>query len=242
GPADGTGEPGLPGYRNGVLYIDAVEISTNEGHVVVLGLPKSPSPLRGDATDVLGDVARLGGCAIAAHPESPKPELRWTDTKTPVGGIEWLNADSEWRDERPWTLLRALIAYPFRPPQALALLLDRPEAVLKRWDAMTQQRRVVGVAATDAHARVGVRTIGEPYDTGGSLHFPSYVNSFREFSIVLPDMTLTGDAANDARSVLAAIRDGHLYSIIDALAGPAVMRFSATSGTHTASMGDVLPL
>jgi hypothetical protein len=241
---DATREPDLPDYRNGVLYIDAVEISTNDGHVVALGLPKAPYPLRGEGRDVLEDIARLGGFAIAAHPGSAKPELQWTAWDAPFGGLEWLNADSEWRDERPWTLARGLIAYPFRRPQALALLLDRPEAVMRRWDALTQQRRVVAVAGVDAHARVGVRTVGEPYDSSGSgsLHFPAYVSSFREFSITLPDVRLTGEAAQDARSVLDAIRAGHVYSTIDALAGPAALRFTAVSGSNTASMGDALML
>jgi hypothetical protein len=239
---DATRESDRPDYRNGVLYIDAVEISTNNGHVLALGLPKAPYPLSGDGRDVLEDIARLGGFAIAAHPGSPKQELRWTEWDGPFGGLEWLNADSEWRDERWWTLARALIAYPFRRPQALALLLDRPEPVMRRWDALSQQRRVVAVAGVDAHARVGVRTVGEPYDNSGSLHFPSYESSFREFSITLPDVRLTGEPAEDARSVLGAIRAGHVYSTIDALAGPAALRFTATSGTHTASMGDALPL
>jgi hypothetical protein len=50
---DATREPDLPGYRSGVLYIDAVEISTNNGHVLALGLPKAPYPLRGYARVVI---------------------------------------------------------------------------------------------------------------------------------------------------------------------------------------------
>jgi hypothetical protein len=240
---DATREPDLPDYRNGVLYIDGVEISTNNGHLVALGLPKAPYPLRGHARDVLEDIARLGGFAIVAHPGSAKPDLQWTEWDAPFAGLEWLNADSEWRDERWWTLARGLITYPFRPPQSLALLLDRPVPVMQRWDTLTQRRRVVAVAGVDAHARVGVRTVGEPYDSGGSsLHFPSYLNSFREFSITVGDVRLTGDAATDAQSLLAGIRAGHVYSTIDALAGPAALRFTATSGSRTGSMGDALPL
>jgi len=239
---DATRAPDLPDYRNGVLYIDAVEISTGEGHVVALGLPKAPYPLGGEGRDVVEDIHRLGGIAIAAHPGSPKPELRWTDWDVPLDGLEWLNADSEWRDERAWTLARALLTYPFRPPQALASLLDRPEPILRQWDALTRHRRVSAVAASDAHARVGVRSLGEPYDSAGSLHFPAYANSFREFSIALSDTTLTGAADADARRVIDAIRNGHIYSTIDALGGPAALRFVATSGSNTASMGDGLPL
>jgi hypothetical protein len=238
---DATRAPDLPDYRNGVLYIDAVEISTTDGHLVALGLPKAPYPLAGEARDVVEDIHRIGGIAVAAHPGSPKPELQWTDWDVPLDGLEWLNADSEWRDEQASTLVRALITYPFRSPQALALLLDRPEPVLRRWDALTQQRRLTAVAASDAHARVGVRSLGEPYDSAGSLHFPAYANSFREFSIALSD-TLTGNADTDGRRVIEAIRIGRVYSSIDALGGPAALRFVASSGSATASMGDVLPL
>ena len=38
---DGSREADKPQYRNGVLCIDAVEISTNGGHVVALDLPRS---------------------------------------------------------------------------------------------------------------------------------------------------------------------------------------------------------
>ncbi len=227
---DATRAPDLPDYRAGVLYIDAVEISTRDGHIVALGLPKAPYPLAGEGRDVIDDIHRLGGLAIAAHPGSAKPELQWTDWNAPLDGLEWLNADSEWRDERPWTLARALLTYPFRPPQALALLLDRPDPVMRRWDELARQRRVVGLAAADAHARVGVRSLGEPYDSAGSLHFPSYANSFREFSITLSNTRLTGDANVDAGAVIEAIRDGAFYSTIDALAGPAALSVTATGG------------
>jgi hypothetical protein len=227
---DATRAPDLPDYRSGVLYIDAVEISTQDGHVIALGLPKAPYPLAGEGRDVVDDIHRLGGLAIAAHPGSAKRELQWTDWNVPLDGLEWLNADSQWRDERPWTLVRALLTYPFRPPQALALLLDRPDPVITRWDELAQERRVVGFAAADAHARIGVRSLGEPYDSAGSLHFPSYANSFREFSITLSNIRFSGDANADARAVIEAVRGGAFYSTIDALAGPAALSIATTQG------------
>jgi hypothetical protein len=42
--------------------------------------------------------------------------------------------------------------------------------------------------------------------------------------------------------VLDGIRAGHVYSTIDALAGPAQLRFTATSGSRTGSMGDAVTL
>ena len=239
---DATREPDAPQYREDVLCIDAVEISTEHGHVVALGLPPAPYPLAGEARDVIEDIARLGGFAVAAHPGSEKPELQWSDWDVPLGGLEWLNADSEWRDESGWSRARALLTYPIRKTETLVSLLDRPGATMRQWDELTMRRRVVAIAGADAHARIGPRSIGEPYDNGRSLHLPSYERMFRVFSNALLYTTFSGDAAADAQAVLAAIRGGHVYSTIDGLGGPAAMSFTATSGTVMSAAGDVLPL
>ena len=228
----GAKEPGKPYYRFGVLMIEGVEISTEQGHVIALGLPRAPYPLAGEARDVLEDIRRLGGISIAAHPESPKPELRWSEWTTALDGLEWLNGDSEWRDESSVTLLGLLARYPFRQPETLARLLDRPDPVMRRWDELTQRRQVVAVAGADAHARIGLRS-GEPDDTALGVHLPSYEAMFRTFSISVQPVTLNGDAVADGRAVIEAIRRGHVYSSVDALAAPAAMTFSAS--------GDRLP-
>ena len=36
---------------------------------------------------------------MIAHPDSPRDDLRWRAWSVPYDAIEWLNADSEWRDE-----------------------------------------------------------------------------------------------------------------------------------------------
>lgn len=239
---DATREPPHPEYRSGVLCIEAVEISTENGHVVALGLERSPYPLAGEARDVVEDIARMGGFSIAAHPGSRKPELQWTAWETPVDGLEWINGDSEWRDESARSLARVLFTYPGRKPEVLATMLDRPAPILTRWDALTRERRVVAVAAADAHARLGLRSLGEPYENSGYLPVPSYEQVFRTFSIALPHVALTGNPAEDAAQIIGAIRGGNVYSTIDAVAGPGAMVFTATSGGARALAGDVLPL
>jgi hypothetical protein len=237
---DGTRGSDVPVYRYGVLCIDAVEISTNGGHVVALGLPQTPFPLAGEVGDVLEDVRRMGGMSIAAHPDSPRAELRWRDWTAAFDGLEWLNGDSQWRDEGGGTLTRTLFTYPFRGAPTLATLLDRPDELLNRWDTLSRDRSVVAVAAADAHARVGPG--GDPYGRSLSLHLPSYEQSFRTFSISLPQVQLHGNASEDAGVVLAAIRNGHVFSTIDAIASAATLAFTATSGSHQAVMGDRLAI
>jgi len=240
---DATRAPLRPRYVQDVLVVDAVEISTSGGHLVALGMPAAPYPLGGEARDVVDDVERLGGMAIAAHPGSERAELRWTAWDAPIDGLEWLNADSEWRDESAWTLARALVTYPGRRPESIAAMLDRPEAPLRRWDALTRRRRVVGVLGADAHARIGLRTLGEPYDNTARLHVPSYEQTFRAFSIVLPDLVLSGrDAEADTDAVVSAIRGGRVYSVIDAVASPGSMSFTARGPSGPVAAGEAVPI
>ena len=237
---DGTRLPEPAVYIRGVLVIDAVEISADDGHVVALGLAKTPYALGGDARDIVEDVARLGGMSVAAHPGSPKQELRWTDWASPFDGLEWMNGDSESRDE-PWRKWAGvLLTYPFRSPESLAGMLDRPDAILRRWDALTVRRRVVALAGSDAHARLDVSSDGSV--AGPALvRLPSYAAMFRAFSITATGVELDGNAEGDARKVLAAIRAGHLYSTIDALATPADVSFRATRGDMVWAAGDFVP-
>lgn len=239
---DATRPPEPPRYLHGVLCVDGVEISTTGGHYIALGLGTAPYPLAGDPRDVVEDVARLGGFGIVAHPASPKPELRWREWTSNFDSIEWLNADSEWRDERLLEFGRLLIQYPFRPAETLATLLDRPDALLARWDALTADRRIVGLAGTDAHARIGGRGAHDPYESADAfLRLPSYQSLFETFSVRLRlDGAFTGAAASDAALVLDAIRKGHLHSTIDAIAHARSFEFTATSGEAIAHEGDSL--
>ena len=228
---DGMAAPDPPAYVSGVLCIDGVEISTNGGHYVALGMRPAPYPLGGEPAAVVEDVARLGGFGIAAHPDSPKASLAWADWEAPIDGLEWLSADSEWRDESRATLVRTSFSYLFRPGPALASMLDRPVATLKRWDDLAGRRRVVALAAHDAHGG-----IGRGYEEDGRRkptlgHVPSYESSFRTFSdSVILDSPLSGDAAADARHVVEAIRQGRVFSVVDAIASPGFVDLRAGQG------------
>src|SRR3954466_16340825 len=71
---DGTRVPDAPGLIQGDLRVDAVEISTNGGHYVALGLGPAPYPLGGEADAVIEDVSRLGGVGVAAPPPPQRPQ------------------------------------------------------------------------------------------------------------------------------------------------------------------------
>jgi hypothetical protein len=238
---DATRRPERPQYLSGVLVIDAVEISTIEGHLVALGLKDaSPFPLGAEARDAQEDVHRMGGWTVVAHPDSPHAGLRWRGGAVPVDGIEWLNADSEWRDERAGRLLQTLGHYLFRPSESIASIFDRPSASLKRWDEMSRRRAVSGLAGVDAHARIGSEDQNQKTPRTW-LARPTYRDMFGTVSqAVMIAAPLTGDAAQDAASILDALRAGRSYSVVRAIASPAAISFSATDGTRTIGMGESL--
>ncbi|MBI3263118.1 MAG: CehA/McbA family metallohydrolase [Acidobacteria bacterium] len=239
---DGTRPLEAPVYRSGVLCVDGVELSTTGGHYIALGLQPSAYPLGGDGRDVVEDVRRLGGFGIAAHPGSSKVELRWEAWDAPFDAIEWLNADSEWRDEGYWSIARTTIQYLLRPPQALAGLLDRPVDTLRRWDQLTARRRVPALAGSDAHARIAWGG-GDREDDVVIARLPAYDVAFRLFSnrVLLTD-PLSGNAARDAALLLDALRAGRVHTVVDALAPSRSFDFHAQSGRARALEGDRLVL
>src|SRR5437867_1085136 len=138
---DATRQPDPPTYRSGVLCLDGVEVSTTGGHYVVLAMPAAPYPLGGEPRDVIEDVRRLGGFGIAAHPDSPKLELRWREWGAPFDGVELVNPDTSWRmwaraaastpgppQSGRWYARRriafSLLDYPVRPTETIARLVE----------------------------------------------------------------------------------------------------------------------
>jgi hypothetical protein len=248
---DATRAQDAPVYREGVLCLDAVEISTAGGHYVALDMPKAPYPLGGQARDVVDDVARLGGFGIAAHPDSPKTELSWREWSAPFDAIEFVNPDTSWRKQiapafrgraalpTPF-LAERLFSYPFRPAESIAALLQ-PTGVLAQWAEVVRRRRVVTTAGTDAHAQIALWRSSDPAETRAAIPIPSYESSFRALSVhVRPERALTGQAMADAATIVRAIRAGHLYVSVDGLATPPAFEFSAANASGTAREGDEL--
>jgi hypothetical protein len=241
---DATRPPDPPAYLHGVLCVDAVEVSTNGGHLIALDMPPSPYPLGGESAAVVEDVMRLGGMPVVAHPDSAKAELAWKDWEAPVAGLEWLNLDSGWRDESRTRLARVAFASLVRPGPALASLLDRPRSALARWDQIAATRTLVALAGHDAHGGLARRP-----EEGSQRGIPrfvstglaSYDTSFATFALrIVLEERLAGDAAIDARRLFDAVRAGHVYTAIDAIAAPAWVDFRATLGAAERGMGDVL--
>lgn len=230
---DGTRPPAAPVYLSGVLVIDAVEISTDAGHYLALGMQQAPYPLAGNARAVAEDVARFGGLGLLAHPDSTREALAWHAPDVRGDGLELLNADSAWRDESLSGLLARLLPYPWRPASVLASTLDYPADLLTRLDTPDPQGPRLAVAGVDAHARIGWRPRDDPQDGGRTLaRWPSYAASFGTFGMVVPwtrGRAPIGDPVEDARSVIDAFRTHRAHVAVFALGDATPVLFSAVT-------------
>lgn len=236
---DATRPPTPPRMVDGVLLIDAVEISTDDGHLVALDLPQAPYPLAGEGRAVLDDVHRLGGLGILAHPDSPRPALAWHDASVDADGYEWVNADTTWRSARAPRLLAHLLTYALNRAGTLTALARYPAALFAERDQPTR-RPQLALAAIDAHARIGWQRGADPLDGGRTLaEFPSYRASLGTFGLVVPwlDGSPSGDASRDAVVVLHAIRHGLASTAVFSMASPAWLSLDVLEPAATATPG-----
>ncbi len=224
------------GYHEGVLVLVGSELSTQAGHILGVGIADPTYRFSGDALNGLDDIRDLGGFAIAAHPLNPRRDLRFTGWGLPGSwGLELMNGDSEWR-AAGFRILPTLALYGLNHRYALLQLLSPPTSTLARWDALLAARDVTGLAGTDAHGRVSVTETR-------ALPFPSYESLFGLVrNYVLVQAPLTGRANEDRAAVIQALRHGHSYVGIDALARADGFSFVAEAPGRRVTMGDTVPL
>ena len=227
-----AGQP-REGYGDtGVLTIVGTEISNHEGHLLAVGLPAPTYRFSGDGLDTLRDLDDLGSLSFAAHPESPREDLRWTGWSLPGDwGIEILNGDSQWR-AAGWTrLLSTALLYPLNSDYSLLRLLRRP-AALFRWDDLLARRHAPAIAGADAHGTLR---------PAAALPLPTYEAVFRiAQNYVLLEQPLSGDAPADTAAILATLARGRAYIGVGALAPADRFFFLAERDGNRWTMGDTV--
>ncbi|MEN6370328.1 MAG: hypothetical protein ABFD77_11625 [Thermotogota bacterium] len=221
------------GWHGDTLVLVEEEVTQPANHLLALNIRDEIVPPISPQQSIDAVLAQ-GGLAFMAHPfyQGSKllgdPPIPWTDWKaTGFTGMEIWNFTaelyeslSEEKELRPLETYRALM---------------RPKAeVLRTWDRLQQERRVVGLAGLDAHAEQIVQG-------GERVTLLPYATIFRTLRMhVLLEHPFTGSLPDDRRAVYAALRDGHGYiafeyeSPVDSFTFAAVDRTGAIAGV----MGD----
>jgi PHP domain len=209
----GARRDGWEGRHDGVSVLVGTEVSPKQGHYLAFGVDRDIPHAGRSALQIAAAVREADGVGFAAHPFSSgghmlSPGLArrivlphgWPALDDPQGcdGVElWsltTDAAEAWRT--PAEAVRWL-----RDPER-AIATGPPPHHLRRWDALSRQRRLPAIGGLDGH-QPGVRVRGR---------VRSPLPHWRTFDLLrthlLCERPLTGDVEADWRTVLAALAGG----------------------------------
>ncbi|GEM_PF-2172609 len=213
------------GYKQGVLLIAGVEVSTPYGHFLAFDTDELLDET--EKTDYFFKrIKSRGGFSVIAHPTSPSNP--WTDKKNlDFDGVELLTLKTYLENSFRPPFLRGLISTIFTPINfrwSMLNLLTYPEKEIEFLSEALATHPVFITCGSDAHGK------------------PSY-DKVIDFCInhIITDTPLTNDYVIDKKIILSAIRNGSLYIANDFIANAdnfyAYMDIDPSTNTRSLKVG-----
>ncbi|WII72759.1 hypothetical protein QJS83_02605 [Bdellovibrio sp. 22V] len=210
-------------YHGNLLVFSAGKYSYLDSRLIYYSLnQESIGNNFGEAQVKLADLlsqnlgASKESLVILSHPY--KAGYSWSgDIPTGLDGFELVNlkslANRAWEESKISTLWSFLI-YPFNPRLAFLRLYTEPTDEIALLDKLSQQRKIIVYAGTEASARA--IPLANYF-----IRFPSYKRSFEFVSNhVLLKSELTGSFNSDRVKVFNALKNGNFYIALDMLGDP----------------------
>ena len=210
-------------YHGNLLVFSAGKYSYLDSRLIYYSLnQESIGNNLGDAQVKLADLlsqktgASKDTLTILTHPY--KAGYSWSgEIPTGLDGFELLNMKSllnrAW-EESKMSMFWSLAIYPFNPRLAFLRLYTEPTDEIALLNKLSQQRRIVVYAGTEASARV--IPLANYF-----VRFPSYKRSFEFMSNhVLLKSELTGSFNGDRAKIFNALKNGNFYLSLDMLGDP----------------------
>jgi hypothetical protein len=231
---------GYQGWYNGVLVAIGYEINDamDQNHYLAFDVD-AEFPADMDPRDYVRAVKDAGGFGIIAHPDEKRqalteyPAYPWTvwDSQD-FHGIEIWNQMSEWmegltRVNKYWRV--------FNPRRSI--ISPMPETV-KKWDALNQQRPVVGIGGVDAHG-FKYRLLGGLFQIT-IFRYKVLFKTIRTHILTDQPLSGEGDCAEDIKTLYRAIRESRCF-VSNYYCGDARgFRFHAENSSGIAQIGSEL--
>lgn len=210
-------------YHGNLLVFSAGKYSYLDSRLIYYSLTQEGVGNNlGDAQVKLSDLlsqktgANKDSLTILAHPY--KAGYSWSgEIPSGLDGFELLNLKSlvnrAWSESKISTIW-SLAIYPFNPRLAFLRLYTEPTDEITLLDKLSQQRRIVVYAGTEASARA--IPLANYF-----IRFPSYKRSFEFMSNhLLLKSELTGSFNSDRVKVFNALKNGNFYMALDMLGDP----------------------
>ncbi len=229
---------GKEGFYDNLLVLIGYEhndTDDNNHYLVFDGDEVLPASM--SASEYVATAAGKGTLGILAHPDEIRGRdtrfrsYPWTDwSVTEFEGIEIWNQMSEWMENlKYYNQIRML----FSPRKFLKAPTDR---ILRQWDKLSANRKIVGVASVDAH--------GFLYKAGPlKLTIFPYKVQFKTLrSHLMLTETLSRDLDTARKQVVEAIRDCRVFMSNYRWGEARNFKFSISSGNDIAYLGGEIGL
>ncbi|MFC1554049.1 hypothetical protein ACFL7D_05410 [candidate division KSB1 bacterium] len=221
------------GYHEGILVLAGSEVSLPQAHILYLPHPDS---VFYNLNYVRSNILELKNSAFiaGAHPFLPKrPVLDGIEFF--LDGIEFVNADVQWRKVSKFKLIEALVASIFCD-HSMNLILHYPEESMTMWNRLLTLRdeKSVILGSVDAHANIEITD-------SWSINFPSYESVFKllQTNVVVTE-EFNGDYSHDAKLVYNALKNGNSYISFGAFGSTDSFSFSVETEDSIYTIGDNL--
>ena len=219
---------GFEGWYDNILILRGFEIvkectgvtGDTCDSLLVLGYNEYLNSRAMTMAQIIDYVKQKGGLVLVAHSGGFK------DWDSPgIDGMEIYDI-LDAAVKHPWRFPKyffdILYSYDHYSDQVLLSILERPDDYLKKWDELSQQRRLPGIAGNDAHQNI--RVLGHQIDP--------YALSFR-----FVRTHILAKELNEAE-VLQALVAGHAYVAFDILSDSTGFVFWAGDDTFQGIQGD----
>ncbi|MBA4423762.1 MAG: hypothetical protein C0390_11815 [Syntrophus sp. (in: bacteria)] len=229
---------GFEGWHDSTLLIVGEEIAPRFNHYLAFQLEESVATPK-DLPDMppqayVNRVRNRGGMGFIAHPDHEGTALfhvkhyPWTDwSVTGYTGLGIWDFMTDWQNSLSG-YLRTVLSYTFP-----AFFLRGPSpTTLARWDALTQEHRVVGIGELDNHDTLK-RILGL------NLSIFPYGRVLRLIRThILTETPLSGNSRADIATLFDALRNGRVYVALDHYRSSSGFSLFLTEEGRCATLGD----
>jgi hypothetical protein len=222
----------LKGTQQGVLFVNGNEISTadDDRFLLIPGSEKAFAEGYVGTPDFLSQEKPQGKLAFITYP------YRFHSWDSDYDGIEVFNLHTNAKRMNPVFFgLDAFWSFSSSTDLVLAEYFQRPEAELKKFDELTQRKKLTLFAGSDAHSNIGA---GFDVSTGDRLFGVKLDPYALIFSLVRDHVLLKNSDALTQENLLAALKNGNCYIGFDVFSDTAGFSFTAENGTDKKTMGE----
>ncbi len=197
-------------WRDGTLLIGASEFSLHAGHMAAAGYRVGDYEFPPEAQEAIREVGSAGGVTFISHPLDGR--IPWTDWQARgFTGIEIISLYQMAKKNLLYGLTLFPLQYLLSPDYALTALISPPKKELEIWDRFNREGKYLGIYALDSHAKLA---LGKKIQ----FRFPSYGATFKILRVyVNVDRELDRNPVTAAATVIAALRRGNFFNVIESL-------------------------